>query len=171
MHVLENVYFVYICCIFSLHCYVQFYENKFIVLYCIVNNFAASKGVIYQHLVDHFTLQAYLQKPISVVYQKLIAKFRLSSHDLKVESGRYQNELRRNRICSLCDLNDIEDEFHFILKCPTYITLRQKYIKRYYIIRPSAFKLTQLLGTNNVKELCYLGKFLQAAYSKRSSLL
>ena len=36
MHVLENVYFVYICSIFSLHCFVQFAENKDIVLYCIV---------------------------------------------------------------------------------------------------------------------------------------
>ena len=37
MHVLENVYFVYICSIFSLHCFVQFAENKDIVkiLYCI----------------------------------------------------------------------------------------------------------------------------------------
>ena len=34
MHVLENVYYVYICSIFSLHCFVQFAENKDIVLYC-----------------------------------------------------------------------------------------------------------------------------------------
>ena len=38
MHVLENVYFVYICSIFSLHCFVQFAENKDIVLYCIAEN-------------------------------------------------------------------------------------------------------------------------------------
>ena len=36
MHVLENVYFVYICSIFSLHCFVQFAENKDIVLYCCI---------------------------------------------------------------------------------------------------------------------------------------
>ena len=42
--------------------------------------------------------------------------------------------------------------------------------KRYYRIRPSAFKLTQLLGTNNVKELCYLGIFLQAAYIRNAHL-
>ena len=33
MHVLENVYFVYICSTFSLHCFVQFAENKDTVLY------------------------------------------------------------------------------------------------------------------------------------------
>ena len=32
---------------------------------------------------------------------------------LRIESGRYCNELRENRICRLCDANQIEDQFHF----------------------------------------------------------
>ena len=38
--------------------------------------------------------------------------------------------------------NDIEDEYHFILECSKYVEIRRKYIKPYYCINPSAFKLT-----------------------------
>jgi hypothetical protein len=48
----------------------------------------------------------------------------------------------------------IEDEFHFVLN---------------YYITPSSFKLIQLLGTPNVKQLRNLGMFLKQAYVPKSS--
>ena len=66
--------------------------------------------------------------------------------------------------------DDIEDEFHYILKCPTYQNFRSKYIKSYYRTRPSVFKLVQLLSMENVKELCNLGKFLINTYELRENL-
>ena len=85
------------------------------------------KGRLYQHLVDHFTLQQYLCKPINPLYRNCISRFRLSSHSLKIEQGRYDNDRRENRKCTFCGLNDIEDEFHFVLKCPYYSELRKQY--------------------------------------------
>ena len=127
------------------------------------------KVSFYQYIVDNFALQTYLCKPINPIYMKYISKFRLSSHLLKIESGRFVNELRSQRICDKCSLNDIEDEFHFILVCPAYRILRVKYIKQCYYLRPSVFKLIQLLSTNNVSELCKLGKFLFEAYKLRNN--
>ena len=118
------------------------------------------KGLIYQHVIDHFSLQFYLRKPIEPTYKRFITRFRISAHNLHIETGRRRNIQRINRICQLCNLNEIEDEFHFILKCPLYQTLRTKYIKPYYYRRPSVFKLVQLLSVSNVKDLCNLGKFL-----------
>jgi hypothetical protein len=46
----------------------------------------------------------------------------------------------------MCNNYDIEDEYHFILECSKYVEIRRKYIKPYYCINPSAFKLTQLLS-------------------------
>jgi hypothetical protein len=46
----------------------------------------------------------------------------------------------------MCNNNDIEDEYHFILECSKYVEIGRKYIKPYYCINPSAFKLTQLLS-------------------------
>ena len=44
-----------------------------------------------------------------------------------------------------CNDNDIEDEYHFILECSKYMEIRRKYIKPYYCINTSAFKLTAII--------------------------
>ena len=75
------------------------------------NIYNSSKGYLYRYLVDNYTLQNYLQKPIEDFYMKQIARIRLSSHNLNIESGRFSDIDRSQRICTLCNLNDIEDEF------------------------------------------------------------
>ena len=121
---------------------------------------------IYRHVIDHFTMQSYLSKRIPVCYKKLICKLRVSSHCLTVETGRYKNVPLERRLCPLCNA-DIEDEFHFFLKCPHYRHLREIYLKKYYYVKPSVYKLIQLLSTQNVKELCNLGKFIKNAFIVR----
>ena len=61
-------------------------------------------------------------------YTILITRFRVSAHTLLIEKGRYHNIERGKRICQMCDMNDVEDEYHFILKCPFYTHLRHLYI-------------------------------------------
>ena len=39
----------------------------------------------------------------------------------------------------MCDMNDVEDEYHFIVKCPFYTNLRHLYVKKYYWSKPSGF--------------------------------
>ena len=130
-----------------------------------------TRGALYKHLVDNFTIQYYLQKSLNPTYRKYLSKFRLSAHSLNIEKGRYNNTNRRDRICTLCNSSDIEDEFHFILKCPIYNDLRVNYIKNYYYRRPSVFKLVQLLSVNNVKIVNNLGKYLYLASNRRCQLL
>ena len=112
-----------------------------------------------------------LQKPINIRCLKNIAKIRLSAHDLLIERGRYRNLQRNERKCTLCNNNDIEDEFHFIIQCNTYTDIRSKYLKPYYVRNPSMFKFLQLLSTENVKELCNLGKYIGLALHRRKSNL
>jgi hypothetical protein len=87
----------------------------------------------------------------------------MSSHNLAIDSGRHQNIARTHRYCKLCNL-DIEDEFHFILKCPWFSELRRKYIKGYRK-KPSVFSV------KNFKELCNLGKYLYCAFNLCHNLL
>jgi hypothetical protein len=35
----------------------------------------------------------------------------------------------------MCNNNDIEDEYHFILECSKYVEICRKYIKPYYCIK------------------------------------
>ena len=53
---------------------------------------------------------------------------RLSSHSLYMETCRYQGINTVNRLCQFCK-SDVEDEFHFVLKCPVYDCFRKSYIK------------------------------------------
>ena len=77
-----------------------------------------------------------------------------------IEKRRYFNLERNKRVCSMCNLNNIEDEFHVILRCPAYIDLRRKYLKPRYSIRPSVFKLIQLFNTCCLSELRKLGYYI-----------
>lgn len=108
---------------------------------------ASSKCTIYKYLFDHCTLQSYLTKRIPLQYKKLIYKLRLLSHCLTVETGKYSNIPLDRRLCPLCT-SDIEDEYHFILKCPYYCHLREQFLKKFYYNKPSVFKLIKLLSIN-----------------------
>ena len=49
-------------------------------------------------------------------------KLRISAHMLMIEKGRYLSPKvnSEDRLCKLCDRNEVEDEFHFIMKCTLY---------------------------------------------------
>lgn len=82
------------------------------------------------------------------------------SHQLEIETVCYTNIERNQRLYTLCDSGDIEDEFHFIPKCSFYTNLRSKYLKHVYIITPSMMKIVELLPPESIKELANLSKFI-----------
>ena len=122
------------------------------------------------YLPDTTMLQYYLRKSLLDSHIYILAKFRMSAHNLLIEEGRYSVDLpREHRLCRFCSLNDIEDEFHFILVCPLYGNLRVMYLKRYYYINPSMFKLVQILSVKNKKMLSNMAKYLIKAMRIRST--
>ena len=50
------------------------------------------------------------------------------------------------RLCTLCDENDIEDEYHILMKCNYFVNLREKSISRKYYKRPSMYKFQKLMN-------------------------
>lgn len=57
-----------------------------------------------------------------------MAQFRLSAHKLGIERGRFinNNSIPPNeRTCKQCNLAVCEDEEHFLLHCPLYLSLRR----------------------------------------------
>ena len=69
-----------------------------------------------------------------------MASFRYYSHDLMIEHGSYYMLLIEDRICAYCEHN-IENEFHFDLKCPLYNAIRLNYLNTPYVINESCEKL------------------------------
>lgn len=93
-------------------------------------------------------------------------KYRLSAHLIMIEKGRFTQTPRERRLCNLCHIN-VEDEYHFILKCPFLYKYRTLYNRKYYWHIPSMYKLVQLMATDNLNELGNLGIFLQRAETYR----
>ena len=81
--------------------------------------------------------------------RNILTKLRLSSHKLRIELDRYnRNGTPRELIyCILCNVNDVEDKYHFVLVCPAFTELRKKHIEAYHYKNPSAFKFYESLKT------------------------
>jgi hypothetical protein len=99
----------------------------------IVNNNVLN--TLYRHIKDNFSLECYLDKIKCMKSRQQLTHLRISAHNLRIESCRYgRNRLERHeRICQLCNTQDIEDEFHFILVCNLYQEIRTKFIKNIII--------------------------------------
>lgn len=60
-------------------------------------------------------MENYLLQINNFKNRQSITKFRTSDHCLQIETGRYKNIPRPQRLCSNC--NVLEDEYHFFLFC------------------------------------------------------
>ena len=118
---------------------------------------------LYNALDRDFSMAKYLFSIHIQSNRKAMTKLRLSSHKLMIERGRWQKCLHNDRICTEC--NVLEDEYHAVIICPRYKELRGKYIKSYYVMRPSMFKFIQLLNTENVKEMRMLATFIKQIFA------
>ena len=62
---------------------------------------------------------------------------------LRVESGRFINLKLNERLCQLCDLNCLEDDFHFLCICPVYSDLRNNLYLKYSQLLKNFDSLTE----------------------------
>ena len=82
-----------------------------------------------------------------------LTRFRTSNHRLPIETGRWSNTPRNERLCIICDEGCVCDEYHFILECSGLSAVRQLYLPRYYCKRPFVAKFITLFSTCNEKLL------------------
>ena len=73
---------------------------------------------------------------------------------------------RHPRICIYCIGNDIDDEFHFILKC----TLRDGRRTRSYRIRPNMVMCIDLLACDDHVNTAKLAKYTYFAFRQGNNL-
>ena len=98
-----------------------------------VRNRNLTRLVLYKESKDEFKVEKYLEM-VNFENRKVIAKIRCSDHCLQIEKGRHRNISRAERICRVCDNNEIATKEHFPLKCNKYDPLRNKYNIRYNTI-------------------------------------
>ena len=132
-----------------------------------INN--SSRLMSYSIFKHQFEIEKYLNITTDNKFRIALSRFRTSSHDLLIERGRYENIPRDQRICKSCNMNQIENEYHFLLVCPKYRYLQLKYFKSYYCHWPNLHKYETLLSATSAKIICNLAKFIYFAMKVRTS--
>ena len=104
----------------------------------------------------------------------LVAKLRRTGIlPLNLEVGRFKNMLEDERVCELCELNEVENESHFRLYCPLYDELRNPLFTEMSVKNPEMFwscddiKMDWLFNCNDFK----LAKYVTEAWKKRQDNL
>ena len=137
--------------------------------YSKINN---SNRLLHYCIFKHdFELEDYL-KYISInKYRIALTKFRISSHNLAIEQGRHDNIPSEERKCLKCNMNVVENEFHFLLVCPIYydIHVRRNIFKPYFCRWPTIHKFELMMSTKNRNLMNSVAKYLYQAFKRRNS--
>ena len=63
--------------------------------------------------------------------RKLLSRFRAGCHGLRVDTGRWSDNVhldRQDRLCLVCKSSQhVEDEQHFLFECPVYSSVRLRH--------------------------------------------
>ena len=94
-------------------------------------------------------------------YAYALCKLKCVNHNMPNVTGRYTNTPYEDRLCTLCQTQDIGDEFHYLFICEKFTLERTRYIKEYYYKHPNIFKMTQLFESTDFKEMLDLAKFAE----------
>ena len=67
-----------------------------------------------------FCMETYFFKVKYFKYRQYISMLRLGTLPIRCNTGRYEKLLYNERLCTLCSLNEVQDEYHLCIKCPSF---------------------------------------------------
>ena len=71
-----------------------------------------------------YATEMYVKSLFSKAKRSILCQLRCDVLPLAIETGRYTNTPVDQRLRRLCNLNQIEDESHFLCQCTLYKTMR-----------------------------------------------
>ncbi len=69
---------------------------------------------------NNYDTEDYVKYCLPRLQRSLLAQIRCGILPLNIETGRFHGLKLEDRLCLLCNLNEIECEFHFVCVCPIY---------------------------------------------------
>jgi hypothetical protein len=123
-------------------------------------------------LFSDFGLKNYLNTIKICKLRYALCRFRVSAHRLNIETGRWHKPdpiPRNERKCFNC--NCIEDEYHFLLECPIYSSLRKKYIKHIHWKRPNILKFINVMSSTDEEEVKKLALYIHNGFEARNNII
>ena len=129
----------------------------------------------YAFLKQNWKMEDYLLLVGNVKHRAALSKLRLSDHTLTMETGRHQNIDRYDRKCPFCP-EEVEDEFHFLIKCPIYRFLRKNLLDDVEVLcigfsYPQDEKFLMWFFLNNPIISDSTAKYTKLAFELRAFLL
>ncbi len=123
----------------------------------------------YRTFKDDMNTAAHLNSNLPKYERSLISQLRLGVLPLRIETGRFTNLEVGDRLCELCDKNQVETEAHFLFECELYSDLRNNMSTALNtdfqnLNEPQKFELV-------FKHPHILGKYMSRAISTRKSKL
>jgi hypothetical protein len=150
-------------------CYLQDWQNS------IINS---GKLALYRNIKCSISQAPYLGIFREKKYRSIMAKFRCNNHQLVIETGRHNpNHIDQDdRICIYClrhyNVRIVENEYHFLLKCPLYDDIRKRYIvdmlSKYNINNDRVTAI--LLGSKDISVINSVGLYLYHSFSARKNI-
>ena len=134
----------------------------------------------YKLYKDEYITEEYICKYMSRQKRSLLAQFRMGVLPLEIEVGRFnlktvENRTMRkkveDRLCNMCDRNEVEDEFHFLMKCNLYNELRNELFINTSLRYPELLSITELWDKFIfINKYCSfdVAKYLEKAWKLRS---
>ena len=88
----------------------------------------SNKMRVYRTFKTEYKYESYLDNVTIVKHRIDFTRLRISDHNLEIEKGRYRKPYVKpqDRICLMCK-REMEDEIHFLLRCPRYESIRQNF--------------------------------------------
>ena len=92
-----------------------------------------------------------------------LTKFRTRCHNLPICQNKFAKPgaPAKSKCCTLCNIDEIGDEFHYIFKCDAFSANRKKLIPAYFSERPNIIKFQELFESNDPEILFKLANFSQ----------
>ncbi len=132
-----------------------------------------SKLELYNNIKQEFGPEKYLLLNIDKYEKSLLSQLRYGILPLRLETGRFCNEKREERVCTLCNTNTVETAEHFLFECSMYDAQRLHFINNVHNDIDNWEILTQhecLTQLFHVKPRA-LGKYVKEIFLYRRSKL
>ena len=127
-----------------------------------------SSLLLYRTLQPEYKYASYLSEVKCFSNRRLLSRFRSGCHGLRVDTGRWEDNVhldRKDRLCLVCvSAQHVEDEHHFLFDCPVYSSIRASYAN----IFQRDWTVSDFFASNETNTC---GSFIRSCFYLRSNIL
>ena len=138
------------------------------------NKQAAQYKGLCRQLKQTYCTETYVLANMSRSNRSFIAQLQTGMLPLNIEVGRFQQQKVEEKICPHCKGDKVEDEVHFIFKCPLYSILRAAFIdfvKQVTDINNKCHAEQLSMFMDSISLANKFGTFIRDCYFKRSNFI